>query len=149
MLVEEVMTVDVVCRDRSVSLREIAEAMLGSGITSVVIEEDDAPRGIVTETDVVYAGFRTDDPYSQIPVADAMSYPLITIQPDKTLRKAIYRMGEEGVKKLAVVDGLELRGIVSLTDLAYHYSDLVNEIQAVENAHGDWIADRELFDIDE
>jgi hypothetical protein len=58
-------------------------------------------------------------------------------------------MEAEAVKKLAVLDGMELLGVVSLSDLAYHYGDLVEEIQAIEKAHGDWIADSDQFDTDD
>jgi CBS-domain-containing membrane protein len=91
----------------------------------------------------------TEQPFSEIPAEDVMSHPLLTVEPDTTLRKAIARMEAEAVKKLAVLDGLDLVGVVSLTDLAYHYGDLVEEIQAIEQAHGDWIADNERFDGDD
>jgi CBS domain-containing protein len=141
MLVEEVMSRDVVSRDRSVSLQAVAGAMIDERVGSVIIEDDGVPMGIVTETDVVHAGYVTEQPFREIPAADVMSHPLLTVEPDTTLRKAIARMESEAVKKLAVLDGMDLLGVVSLTDLAYHYGDLVEEIQAIEKAHGDWVQD--------
>jgi CBS domain-containing protein len=141
MLVEEVMSRDVVSRDRSVSLQDVAGAMIEERVGSVILEDEGTPTGIVTETDVVHAGYAREQPFSDIPAGEVMSHPLLTVEPETTLRKAIARMESEAVKKLAVVEGMELLGVVSLTDLAYHYGDLVEEIQAIEKAHGDWVTD--------
>jgi CBS domain-containing protein len=145
MLVEEVMSREVVSRDRSVSLREIAGAMIEERVGSVIVDDEGAPTGIVTETDLVRAVYVSERPFREISAEDVMSSPLLTVEPDTTLRKAIARMEAEAVKKLAVLDGMDLLGVVSLTDLAYHYGDLVEEIQAIEQAHGDWVADTDRF----
>jgi len=148
-LVEEVMSREVVSCDRSASLQTVAGTMVHERVGSVIVENNGVPTGIVTESDVVQAGYVTEQPFGEILAEDVMSHPLLTVAPDTTLRKAIARMEAEAVKKLAVLDGMDLVGVVSLTDLAYHYGDLVEEIQAIEKAHGDWIADADRFELDE
>ena len=132
MLVEEVMVIDLVTCGAEASLRTVAARMLEERVGSVLVYRDGDPAGIVTETDLIRAGYRTGRPFAEVDAADAMSRPLVTIAGDRTLRRATRRMAEEGVKRLPVSDGLELVGIVTLSDVVYHFSDLKGEIHELE-----------------
>lgn len=133
MLVSELMSTPVASVPIDRSLQEAVERMLADRIGSVVVTEDGNPVGIVTETDVLVAGYRSRAPLFDIPVAEAASRPLITIAPDATVRAAVERMREEGVKKLGVADGLDLRGILTHQDVVQSHPDLIREaIEHVE-----------------
>lgn len=132
MLVEEAMATDLVTCEVDASLRTVAERMFQRRVGSVLVYRDDDPTGIVTETDLIRAGYSTGRPFSEIRASTAMSQPLVTIQGDRTLRKATERMEREGVKKLPVSDGLDVVGMLTLTDVAYHYSDIKREIHEME-----------------
>jgi len=129
-LVEAVMSTDLIVVDVGASLRTAAAEMLAAGVGSVIVLEADAPTGIVTESDALVAGHAADVPFSDIPVKKAMSTPLVTVQPDRTVRAATARMREEGVKKLVVTDGLDVVGILTATDLVGSYPELKAEIRA-------------------
>lgn len=132
MLVEAVMSTDLVTCAAEDTLRTAAEQMLREGVGSVIVVNDGDPAGILTETDLMQSGYATDEPFSAIPVTNAMSTPLVTIAEDDTLRKATDRMESECIKKLPVERDLELVGMVTLTDIAYHLSDIKNEIHEIE-----------------
>lgn len=132
MLVSELMATPAVAVPIDRSLREAVERMLADRIGSVVVTEDGNHVGIVTETDVVRAGYRMRRPFKEIPVAEAASRPLITIDADATVRAAVERMHEERIKKLGVADGLDLLGIVTHQDVVYRHPDLVKE--AIQHA---------------
>lgn len=137
MLVSELMSTPVASIPIDRSLQEAVERMLADRIGSVVVAEDGNPVGIVTETDVLVAGYRSGAPFRDIPVAEAASRPLITIAPDATVRAAVERMREEGVKKLGVADGLDLRGILTHQDVVQSHPDLIREaIEHVEPPDG-------------
>ncbi len=129
-LVEAVVSTDLVVVDLGASLQTAAAEMLAAGVGSVVVLEGDAPTGIVTESDALAAGHAADVPFSEIPVKTVMSTPLVTVQPDRTVRAATERMREEGVKKLVVADGLDVVGILTATDLVGSYPELKAEIRA-------------------
>lgn len=132
MLVEEVMATGLVTCGADASLRAVAERMLDERVGSVLVYRDGEPAGIVTQTDLIRAGYRTGRPFAEVDAASAMSRPLVTIPGDRTLRRATERMAEAGVKKLPVSDGLELVGIVTLSDIGYHFSDVKEEIHELE-----------------
>lgn len=128
MLVEDVMTRDVVTCDLEASVAAAARLMVEGDIGSVIVTRHGDPFGIVTETDLVRAGVLTDRPFSAVTVEDIVSHPLVTIGPQSTIRTAVARMRSNDVKKLAVVENLDLVGILTRTDVVLHYQDIVNEV---------------------
>lgn len=130
MLVEDIMSTDLVTCDVDASLREAVEEMLRNQVGSTLVV-DEVPTGIVTETDVLHAAYVTDAPLSELPVEKTMSSPLVTIDSKKTLRRATQQMQTEGVKKLIVVEEMDVVGIVTAQDVIHHYHDLKAEIRNV------------------
>jgi CBS domain-containing protein len=129
----EVQTVDV-----DATLRECIERMLRNGIGSVVVVSDGDPAGIVTETDVLKATYATDRGPSGLPAKKVMSNPIERIRPTATVRSAVERMRSAGVKKLLVMDGLTMRGIVTLSDVADHLPDVRAEASKLAGTQHDW-----------
>lgn len=130
--VADVMTTDVVTRDAETTLETVAEAMLKNRVGSVVVTEDENPFGIVTETDVIGAAYHTGDPLGAIQTRSVASHPLVTIDDTRTIRETIARMDTEGVKKLVVVDGLSVAGIVTMGDVVRHFDEISTEIRHLE-----------------
>ena len=116
--------------------------MLRNRVGSVVVTSEGTPAGIATETDVLHAGYVTDDPLSAIPLRKAMSSPLVTIQPTKPLRTATERMRSEGVKKLVVVEGMKPVGIVTTGDIVDNYARIRREVRDLATDADRW-ANRE------
>jgi len=147
MLVEELMETDVVTSDFEGSLQTAAVRMLEHGVGSVIVVRDGNPYGIVTETDALHAGAATKRPFVDIRLARVASHPLVTTTGDTTVRTAVDRMREHDIKKLPVVEDLELRGIVTRTDIAVHYNEFVAEAHQLDDRRERWEARRQ--DIDE
>lgn len=146
MLVEEVMTTDLVTCDAGASVRGAAERMLRNRVGSVVVTNEGSPAGIATESDVLYAGYVTDAPLSEIPLRKAMSGPLVTVQPTKTLRVATDRMRTEAVKKLVVVDGMTPVGILTTGDIVTNYSAIRREVRDLAADADDWSSRKRSID---
>jgi CBS domain-containing protein len=138
MLVRDVMVTEVVSVPAEASLKAAGKRMLARGIGSVVVTRDGAPAGIVTETDALIAGCVTDRAFADVRVDRVASSPLTTIEPGATLRTAIERMREHDISTLPVVDGLDLVGIVTMTDVLDNYADVVREIHEQEDRQADW-----------
>ena len=126
MQVRDVMTTGCVTVPPSATLADCVTRMLMAGTGSVVIA-DDAPMGIVTESDVLVAARDIGEPLADIPARVAMSQPIERIEPGATVRKAAARMSDHGIKKLLVADGVETVGVVTMTDLVWHFSDFQRE----------------------
>lgn len=132
MLVESVMSTDLATCDSGASLRSVAERMFDRRVGSVVITQEEDPVGIITETDLIRASYRTGRSLSEIQAAGTMSRPLVTIAEDRTLRSATEQMESEGIKKLVVVRDIDVVGIVTLTDIVHHFSDIKREMSEIE-----------------
>jgi len=131
MLVDDAMTRAVVTVPVDESLRAVVALMLEHDVESVVVERDGNPTGIVTVSDVLEAAYNSGEPLEATDVETAMSHPLVTVAPETTIRTAVERMREADVKRLAVVDGIDLVGIVTQSDVVRNHALLLRE--AVHN----------------
>lgn len=147
MLVEDLMSTDPVTCEYSETLQTAVVRLLDANVGSVIVTRDGEPMGIVTETDSLLAGAASKRPFDRIPVADVVSHPLVTTTGDATVRKAVERMKTNDIKKLPVIDGLELNGIITFTDVAVAYSDSMREARELTEQRERWEARK--ADIDE
>lgn len=131
------MTEDVVTVTTEATLRDAAERMTKERIGSVLVADPTA-RGILTETDAVRAGYRRNEPFSAIPVTDEMTPDVVTIDPEASLRSAVRTMTDDEIKRLPVVDGIDLVGIVTVTDLAHHLPDKAREVRGTRSKRDGW-----------
>lgn len=95
----------------------VLKMMIKYGIGSVVMVEGKGPTAIVTERDVVRR--LSNDGYDvlEAKVADIASKPLITVSPSTEIWVAFRLMVEKHVRRLPVIDGGKLVGIVTERDL--------------------------------
>ena len=105
---------------------------------SFEVRKLEEPTGIATEADVLHAGYVTDAPLSEIPLRKAMSSPLATIQPKKTLRTATDRMRSESVKKLVVTEEMRPVGIVTTQDITDNYGQIRREVRDLAADAANW-----------
>ena len=75
-------------------------------------------RGVVTDRDIVLRCVAAEEDPAQTPVRDIMSRGCATVSPDDDCRRATHLMAEHQVRRLPVVDGGKVVGIISLSDLA-------------------------------
>lgn len=115
--VRSVATFDVVSATAHHTLRDLAQLMTDNNCGAVVIRRRDGELGIVTERDVVSClsgGQDADDAWA----VDAMTHPVLVVDPDDDLIDAAELMIEGGVRHLVVEDTDNDRiGIVSVRDL--------------------------------
>lgn len=137
MSVRDIMTTEIVTVPVEETLQETVSRMLANRVGSVVVERAGEPVGIVTETDVLAVGSTFERPFEEIPVSRAASENLVTTEPDTSIEAAIALLHDHGIKKLPVVDGDDLVGIVTLTDLVYHRHDLAEEAKKLERRRED------------
>lgn len=133
--VADIMTEEVVSCAAESTLEDVAELMLEHEVGSVVVTNGGDPYGIVTETDLIRATYHTGRPLSDLPTAKVASLPLVTVDPNQPIRTAIDRMKSEGVKKLVVVDTLEVRGIVTTYDLIRRWGQISADIREIEREY--------------
>src|SRR3954452_13092880 len=96
---------------------EVAELMRERNVGSVVLVDDAGPVGFVTDRDLALSVIADGRDFGDH-VADHASTPVITAEPGMDLEEAGELMVRHGIRRLVVVDGGRLIGIVTLDDLA-------------------------------
>jgi CBS domain-containing protein len=116
--VRDAMTPSPVSIERSATVTEAARCMADHDIGAVLVEENSALVGLVTDRDIaVRAVARGRDP-NATPVTEICTEMPITVSPDDELDEVVAIMREKAVRRVPVVDGQRAVGILSLGDLA-------------------------------
>ena len=122
MLIREVMTETVVTAPPERTVREIAEMMRERNVGSVVLIQEQRPVGFLTDRDLtvsVLADGRDLGDHA----ADHASTPVITANAEMQVEEAAELMVRHGVRRLVIVDGDRLIGILTLDDIASRTGD--------------------------
>jgi CBS domain-containing protein len=117
MSVGDVMSKNVATVSPNQSVVDAAAEMARDGISCVIVTEKNAVVGILTETDFLRKVVVQRDSIDQTKIADVMSVSVESIPADISVLDAGRIMQEKGVRRLPVLDGSELVGIVTQTDL--------------------------------
>ena len=118
------MTEGVVTALPSTSVRQVAELMRERNVGSVVlVDEDGSLASFVTDRDLAL-GALTDGRDPGDPVDAHSSSPIVTAEPGMNVEEAAELMVHHGIRRLPIVDGGRLTGIVTLDDLAVRTGDL-------------------------
>jgi len=134
--VKEIMTRDVCTVRREDSLLSASKRMIEFGVGSVVVVEDGKPIGIVTEKDILYKVVARNMLPSDVKVGDIMSTPLITINPNTSVREASDIMKKRGIRRLPVVNSNgDLVGIVTDNDILSVVIDLGEFAELLKNEY--------------
>jgi len=116
--VEDVMVKDVITIDENSTVREAAEVMNKFEIGCLIAVRKGKAMGIITERDILKRVVAEAKEATKTRVRDVMSSPLVVVEPGTDLEEAVRLMFQMKIKKLPVVDGKRLVGLVSLTDIA-------------------------------
>lgn len=100
------------------SIQNAARIMRDEDTGAVPVVEGGRPIGIVTDRDIVVRAVAEGDGQLSRPIREIVSGGIISVSPDMSTRDAAELMREHQVRRLPVVDGEQLVGIVSIGDLA-------------------------------
>ncbi len=109
------------------SVVEAAKALNDAKKGYVIVLEKGKPMGIVTEWDLVSKVLAAEKDPKKIALKQVTSSPLITVDPDKDLIEASELMQKSGVKRLPVVKGGVIYGVITSTNLAQKCGEYGNK----------------------
>ena len=113
--VKDIMTKPVVTIDASKTVFEAAELMTGKGIGCLVITQNGAPAGIVTERDFLRRIVAKRSSFDT-KISEIMSKALVTVDPEASIKEAARLMATNKIRRLPVVKQNKLVGIVVASD---------------------------------
>jgi CBS domain-containing protein len=116
--IKEVMTRDVRACEPNATVADAAKVMAQEDVGPVPIVEDGRLVGIVTDRDIVVRVVAEGRGPNATTVREIASTELVTVSPDDALDDALNRLAERQVRRLPVVEGDRLVGIVAQADIA-------------------------------
>lgn len=124
MQLRQIMTAGVITADADADLLSVAQLMRDHAVGSVVIcDREGGPAAMVTDRDLAVRALAEERSPAE-PVAEHASRPLVTGEPTMDLEEAAALMVQHRVRRLPVVDGGSLVGIVTLDDIAVRTGNL-------------------------
>ena len=136
-IVKDVMSSPVVTIDENETVDKAAQLMEKHDVGCIiVISKQGKPLGIITERDLVVRILARNNQPSKITAKEAMSSPLITIDPDETLSEAARRMSRLNIRRLGVIYKGNIIGLVSSKDILAITPELIEIIQEKARIEG-------------
>jgi len=132
--VEEVMSRNPQIVTGEMSVKEGAELLKKKGISTLIIESEGKPVGIVTDRDFVVKVIAEGLGYDA-KLKDIMSSPIIMIPHDEYLSDAAKIMSRRKIRKLPVVKDGKIVGILSENDIVRISPDLIALAQEYAKLH--------------
>ncbi len=132
----DVMSEDVECVGEKDSILDAAKKLSEFGVGAMPIcGEDDRLKGMLTDRDIVVRVLAEGKNPAQTTAGDLAQGKPVTVGADDSIDEAVAVMAEHKVRRLPVIDGHDLVGIISQADVATEIDekkvgDLVESISA-------------------
>ncbi|MCD1294436.1 histidine kinase [Methanocella sp. CWC-04] len=144
--VSDVMSRRLITADVSETADRLGSIMSEAKVGCIIITKGARPVGIVTERDIVVKIVSKNLLPSTVVAEDIMSRPLITITPDKSVELASREMSRRRIRRLPVVQGNKLIGLVSDSDLmmvSSELSEILRDLIRQNNPQGEFSEESE------
>jgi CBS domain-containing protein len=120
----EIMTGDAECIGENETLADAARKMRDLDVGSLPIcGDDNRLKGMVTDRDIVIKCVADGGDPGSVKVSELAEGKPVTIGADDSVEDVLRTMTEHGVRRLPVIDGHDLIGIVSQADVAKNLPD--------------------------
>ncbi|WP_319460592.1 CBS domain-containing protein [Micromonospora sp. RTP1Z1] len=115
----EIMTSDVTCVREQDDLKAAARRMAELGVGSLPIcGDDNRLKGMLTDRDIVVKVLAEGRDPGSVTAGELAQGEVVTIGADDDAAEILRTMGKHKVRRLPVIDGHELVGIVAVADVA-------------------------------
>jgi CBS domain-containing protein len=116
--IKEVMTTHVRACEPNATVADAAKLMAREDVGPIPVVEEGRITGLITDRDIVVRVVAEDKDPKATTVGQIASKDLVTVSPDEDLDDALTLMAERQVRRLPVVEGDRLVGIVAQADIA-------------------------------
>jgi CBS domain-containing protein len=129
--IRDLMTENPSSCERGTPVAEAAKVMARENVGSVPVVQNGRLVGVVTDRDLVVRVLAEGRDPQSTTVGEIASSELVTLSPDDGLDQALQLLARHQVRRLPVVEGERLVGIVAQADIARH-ADEVQTGEVVE-----------------
>jgi CBS domain-containing protein len=125
--VSDVVTTDVVTAERDAPIRSVVAKMSENGVGSVVVVERGKPVGILTDRTIALA-LEERPNVAERSAGELTGGDLVTADASMSVVGVLGLMSDHNVRRIPVVDGDDLAGIVTLDDVLVHVGGVLDQI---------------------
>jgi signal-transduction protein with cAMP-binding, CBS, and nucleotidyltransferase domain len=137
-LIDTIMTpLPLVVANSSDTIFMISNLMKERKVGSIIIineDEQNYPIGIITERDIVRRVISDNKDPKNTKANEIMSKPLITIETNTYVYDVSVKMAKNKIRRLPVVKGKTLSGIVTITDIIKYFHEKNKENNYISKA---------------
>ena len=119
----DIMTTGVDYADSSTTVLEVAKKLAAENYGSMPICDGDKLQGMITDRDIVVKVLAEGKDPATTKVIDLVQGEVVTIGADDSIEEAARTMAEHQVRRLPVIDGDKLVGMLAQADLALSDDD--------------------------
>lgn len=117
MIVKDIMNTEVKTIGPQETVQRAAEIMKEFRIGSLIVIKETKLMGIVTERDILDGVVAEGRSPGEVKVSEVMTRDVIMVSPEMEVEEAVELMMDKRIKKLPVIFGNKLIGIVTATDI--------------------------------
>jgi len=112
------MTKEITALPSTATVLDAAKFMTDMNVGSIIVTDNNRPRGLVTDRDVVAKVIAQGKDSRSIKIGEIMVSPVVTISEDKDIIDATQIMSAHGIRRLPVTGSNgKLAGVISLDDV--------------------------------
>ena len=116
--VRDLMTPDPLTVGQEVTLTDAARQMRDADVGVLIVTHGPEMRGVLTDRDIVVRAVADDLDPATTRIAEIVTHDLVAVSPGDDIDTVAEMMRTHSVRRLPVLDGERLVGVVSLGDLA-------------------------------
>ena len=116
--VRDIMTPNADYVDGSTTVLEVAKKLAAEDYGSLPICDGDRLQGMITDRDIVVRVLAEGKDPASTKVGDLVQGEVVTIGADDSVEEAMQTMSKHQVRRLPVIDGTKLVGMLAQADLA-------------------------------
>lgn len=116
------------------SAHEAARAMEGNHIGTILVQEGSAALGVVTDRDLTVRVMAAGRDPAATKLAEVMSRNVATLPPSASRMDAVRTMQKHNVRRVPIVDGERIVGVVTLDDLLLDEAAPLDDLAAIIRA---------------
>lgn len=120
--VRDIMSKKVVSVMPSTTVQDAAKMMQQHNIGSVPVVSGGEVKGILTDRDIILRCVASGKDPAQIKSEDIMTSNVVCLTPDQSVHDVVDMMATEQVRRLPVIEGGVIQGMVSFSDVARRHT---------------------------
>lgn len=128
MQVKDVMVYGAVMIEPRASVADAAALMASEDVGMLVVGRGDTAEGVITDRDLLVRCVGEGEMPDSRLVSEYLSAPVISVGPDVDIVEASHAMRERHVRRLPVVKGGKLLGVISHTDIIQSFGQVMYDL---------------------